>query len=230
MAVPVPEYLKQIAKITKEKPSFIILDLICTCGCTDFYVYQNKKNPDDEKKEKELEQKLSKRPLLSLTDWVDKTDGKRYWLKRNLFGKIVVKVPAPEFAGGDWRDHNVIKIKCDKCGQEHIIFDNKKHGYDAFADEFDKKHGCYAFADEEKRECSCEAIEFSQKKFKGSKDNLAGIRIQIRNSSSLDEFLEGEEGNVSEKEHSNAFSDITIYGNVKDLNGKKVDIFSEETA
>ena len=213
MAVPVPEYLKQIAKVTKEKENEILMDIVCNCGCSDFYVYQNKKNPEKEKQEKELEQKLNKNSFSSLASWVDKTDGKRYVVKRNIFGKIILKIPESELQSGDY--YNVIKIKCDKCEQEFIIFDNKKYGYDAFTN---------GVKDGDK------LLEFTQKMFRSSTKNLVKIIIGIRNDQTYNDFSDCLDEKPTFEQYTNAFSDITIYGYIIDLDNKKTTIHTEETA
>jgi len=213
MAVPVPEYLKQIAHVTKEKRSHILMDIVCKCGGSDFYVYRNKKNPEKEKQEKELERKLSKNPFSSLTSWVDIADGKRYIVQRSIFGRTIQKIPLSEFQAIDYR--NAIKIKCDKCGQEHIIFDNKKHGYDAFVD---------GVKDDD------DLPEFAQIEFRSSTKNLVKVIIRIDDDQTYDDFLDVFDEAPTFEQYTNAFSDITIYGLIIDLDNKKTTIHEEETA
>lgn len=111
----------------------------------------------------------------------------------------------------------IFKVKCNQCGQEHIIFDNRKHGYNAFAEE-------------NKKEYTYEDIYFSKKKFKESSNNTVKVRIKKFSEESIERFIEHIREKVTEDVYANAFLNITIYGFIQDLSDKKVTIYSGETA
>ena len=219
MSIPIPQYLKDNTRLISSKKESINLSLECNkCQSKIFSVYTNNGKSVIEK---------------SINDWWNRyneytqknkwkqfescicEDGRRYSVKRNFFGKIVDR-----YYTGDMPNIlsiSIIKVKCHKCRQEFILYDNRIHGYDAWATE--KDHG--------KTEHSYEGIEYNQRKFRGSKDNLVEIDLQIFNRPSLEAFIEAADENVTEEEYSNAFSEIAIYCKIKDLNNKKVIVESE---
>ena len=212
MSVPIPEYLKSIAKNEKVKSSNIVFDIVCECNNSEFLVFQNKKNEDDVKKEKIFHERTKN--WLSMERWTDKKTGIQYVVKRNLFGLITDKIPIDEVPT-DLNFHEIIKIKCSKCDNEYVIFDNKKHGYDALV-EGEKSENL--------------EIEFTQKKFRSSETHLSKIIVEVFNDTSLNQFIENTGLDFTAEQYSNAFSDISIYGFVVDLNDKKIVLYTEETA
>lgn len=107
-------------------------------------------------------------------------------------------------------ENAVIKIKCNECGAERVIFDERYHGYNAVASE--DRSG---------------AVE-RQDNFALVCDDAVAVQVKVENDATLDEFNENTGLDFSEDQYANAFSWITIY-KLNDK-GKATIIFDEETA
>jgi len=212
MKVIVPKYLDGWTQVKKNAKDSVVLEAVCECGHSEFLVFENivKRTAEQIEREKEIDAFEKRCGWRSIEGGVLE-DGKYYMYRKNLFGKIVDKV---EISDGT-KHTNIIKIKCAKCGKEHLAFDGRIHGYDAFVDMPVPSDGA--------------EIEFERWRFKSSKNNVFGIEIHIFNQYSFEEFCEENDG-CSEEDFSNAFGDITVYAKIKELNDKKVIIFSKETA
>lgn len=210
----VPQYLENISKIVKQSKSNVTLKLHCQCGLSEFKVFKNRPIEADRVAKDQWEKLINGRFDYGNVEQYSDQDGNRFIVRKNLFGKVIDKAKLNDMPR--YSETNIIKIICNHCGKEHIIFDNRIHGYDAFIDNNDN--------------FSYNGIEFAQKKFKGSNNNLLEIEIKIYNDLSFEQFCSQISKEATIEEHSNAFSDITIYGNVIDLNYKRVTVFSEETA
>ena len=209
----VPKYLEAWTRMKKNTEFSVKLDAVCECGHMDFYAFKNVIRKTAEQIENEKEYNEFEKRLKWRSSHVGiLKDGKSYVYRRNLFGVIVDKVELRE------SDHtNAVKIKCTKCGNEYIVFDNRLHGHDAITTEEQK---CF----------TCEQMEFEQKTLKKSENNIFGIEIEIIHDIPVEEFTEElNNGSMSIEDYSNAFGSITIYAVLRDLN-KKMEIFSEETA
>ena len=212
----IPKYLENWTQTKRNDKRFAVVEAVCGCGHTEFQVFKNiiVKSAEQIEKEKEIDAFEKRCGWRSIYGGI-LDDGKYYMYRKNIFGMIVDKV---ELSGRHSEYTNVIKVRCAKCGKEYTAFDNRIHGYDAFIDTLES----------ERRDADAE-IEYDRIKFKGSVSNTAEIRIDVSNELSMDEFLSGIGTPATPEEYSNAFSDITIYGIVKDLNNRKIEIFSEET-
>ena len=210
----VPKYLEGWTHVKKNATDAVVAMAVCKCGHTWFYAFRNiVVRTREEIEADEKFDKFVRRCLWRSFHMGPLKDGNLYYYRRNFLGIIVDKIRVSDILSDTT---SVVKIKCTECSEEYIAFDNRIHGYDA--------------STEEKVPISYEHMEFKQRKFKNSKDNIAEIEIRIINQLSFEEFSEGLDEAYSMEEYSNAFGSIDIYAKVKDLTGKKIEIFSEETA
>jgi len=212
MSILIPDYLKDYAVLEKNRKGYCDFSIKCECENMDFEIYKSELTNEEKEEQKRLEEAFIKRFGRGFEVNSDK-DGNVFYVKRNFLGQIVDKAPISEYP--DFNNKLVIKIKCNKCGKEIIIFDNQEHGYNAI------------FCTPEKQKYP--AI-FKQVIFKNTVNNLAGIRIRVYNDDTLEEFIEntGIE-DVSKETYLNAFSWIFIDALVRDKKNKKVKIHDEET-
>lgn len=201
--VDIPMYLKECTKVKKSSKDAIMLQVVCDCGCSNFYLLENLLDAEEENRINECENRFhSWRNIENYTDPTTKT---RYLVTRNVFGNIIDKIPISEIY--DIKRICVIKVRCDKCGKEKTIYDSRCNGYNAIvADKhFSSNNKVFRYKLLQK-----EALE---------------VEIKIRNNLTYDEFCEEVDERYT-KEFSNAFSSIAIYG-IKE--GKKKKYFEEET-
>ena len=200
----IPKHLKECTKVKKSSKDTITLQVLCDCGCSNFYLLENILDAEEENRIKAYEKRLhSWRNIENYTDPITRIG---YLVTRNVFGKISDRIPISEISNIE-RTH-IIKVKCAKCDKEKIIYDSRYHGYSAIVNNkpFSSNNKVYRYKLLQK-----ESVE---------------VEIKIRNDLTYDEFCE--EVDVSYiKEFSNAFSSIEIYG-IKE--GKKKKYFEEETA
>ena len=104
----------------------------------------------------------------------------------------------------------VAKIKCQHCGAEHLIFDNRCHGYSGMTDTHTQEELLY------------------QPHFRPKCRNAVGIEIKVENDPSIEIFKENTGLSFTEEQYSNAFSWIKVYAINPD--GKKSLILDFETA
>lgn len=105
----------------------------------------------------------------------------------------------------------IVKVICEKCGLEYVIFDNYKHGYDA------------TFI--EAKEDFLNDVE--PKNFKKTYPQSLEVYIKIYQEFSYNQF-KNEFENVNYDSYLNSFSNIDIYGT--NSKKKKIKICLEETA
>ena len=213
MSVPIPNYLKDIAVLEKQKETWVHFAVKCTCGCNKFLVFQNYFNREEKLMEKPYNDALMQIYCSNYARTTTKDeDGKvHYWRlyepSKGLEGKHeeIIVPERPVFSG-----IAVIKIKCADCGREYVIFDSRIHGYDGMTGEEDKE--AMGYVPHFKLKCK-EAVSLS---------------IKIENDESFDEFQENTDLGFTEEQYSDAFGWILVYK--VDENGKKVKIFDWETA
>lgn len=192
----------------------MILDIKCQCGSSKFKVFKNMPLESEIKSKEKWEKLINNRFRKGNVEQYSDQKGNIFIVRKNLFGKIIDKeklLDMPRYS-----KVNIIKIVCSQCQKEHLLYDNRLHGYDSFIDGI--------------KSCTNEKIEFKQQKFKGSISNLLEIKIRIYNDFSLEEFSSEVNPDITIEEYSNAYSDITIFGNIIDIDDKNVIVFSEETA
>lgn len=202
--VDVPIYLKECTKIRKIQEDTIILQVVCKCGCSVFYLLENVLDVEENNIIKTYEKRFSK--WGHIENYTDPITQIRYLVARNTFGRIVDKIPVSEIQ--DIRRTYIIKVECGECGNQSVIYDSRYYGYDAIV---------------KKEQLS---IAHKEYQYRLLHKNSMEVEIKIRNDLTYGEYCEEVEES-SAKEFSNAFSSIEIYG-IKD--GKKKKYFEKETA
>jgi hypothetical protein len=210
MSIPIPNNLIGISKIVNNKKN-LNLEIICSCGCNEFHVYKNIiiKSENQIKREREFIA-FVKRCRWRSYKASKFDDGILYAYRKNCFGKIVDKVPVP----GDLDDTEIIKVKCRKCGKEHILFDSRFNGYDSidYNDVFKDQN-----------------YKFRLKKYRNSDDNFLIIGVAVSNENTLEDFINAYGRIVDNEFYSNAYSWIMIVGFYTNQKGKKTIILDRET-
>ncbi|MBR5119527.1 MAG: hypothetical protein IKV02_00885 [Clostridia bacterium] len=212
MSVPIPNYLKHMAVFDKCKSNWTYFSIECTCGCNRFEIYENHPTKEENallKPYYEAWDEIHANKPRKIT--VDENGNKHYWrlfepLKGLDGAHEEIIVPERPFFSGI----TVIKVKCTECGKEHVVFDNRLHGYDGMAGEETK-----------------ETLEY-EPHFKRKCKDIVSLYIKIENDESFEEFQENTDLGFSEEQYSDAFSWITIY-KVNEF-GKKAKIFDWESA
>ncbi len=213
MSVPIPNYLKHIATLDKQQKTWAHFSIKCTCGCDKFFVYQNCLNKEEKALEKPYNHAMweiyvSDKPRKRTVD----EDGKvHYWrlfepLKGLEGAHEELIVPDCPF----FLMIKVIKIKCVDCEKEHLVFDNRIHGYDGMTGEHTQ-----------------ETLEYNPH-FKLKCKDIVSLQIKIENDESFEEFQKNTDLGFTEDQYSDSFSWIVIYK--IDKKGKKTKIFDCETA
>lgn len=202
--VDVPLYLKECTKTKNCTKDAIILQVLCNCGCSAFYLLENILDIEEDNMIKAYEKRFSK--WGHIEKYTDPITQISYLVAKNTFGKIIDKIPVSEIQ--DIKRTHIIKVECSKCGKQIILYDNRYHGYDAIVtkDQISIVHKEYQY-------------RLIQKK-------PMEVEIKIRNDLSYGEYCKTID-ETSTKEFSNAFSSIEIYG-IKDSKKKKY--FEEETS
>ena len=197
----IPPHLVGMSTIEKIKTEEVFLNIVCTCACEVFAVYKNKiaKTEEERKGIKEYEAFHMKYMMGVGYKIGELEDGIKYAYKKNIFGKIKEKVRYYEL---DYTQ--IIKIKCDTCGKEYVIYDSRVHGEDSFATNDTVKTKNY---------------NFSQKKLKDGKP--AKIKVEIL-------FHDSIENALPDDFDSDSFIGIAITALGSD--GKKTKILDEYTS
>ena len=191
----IPEYLQEISETIKKTKNTVTIKLKCNCGGSDFKVYKSVEQDivDIEHGFKEI----------------IRDNGELYLVKRNFFGKIIKRIKCDNMFCE--KPRKIIKVKCEKCGIEHIIFDNYKHGYDAIINKYEGNAAN-----------SNDLVEF-----KLCYSHPMEVFLKIYQDILYDDFKE-EFHDLDFNTYLYSFSNIDIYG-VASKN-KKINIYSEETA
>jgi len=191
----IPRHLEKICDIIETSKNSFVAKIKCKCGCNHFIVYEfiefNNTNV---------------KPVFSE---IIRENDKLYFVKRNFFGNITEKLECENTFGKKQR--KIIKVKCEKCGAEYVLFDNYKHGYDAV---FSKKE----ISD------SKDEIAF---KYKKAFPQSVEVFVKIYQDVSYDQFKEEFE-DIDYSTYLNSFGNIEIYS--MNSKSKKLKICSEETA
>ena len=210
--IPVPAYLKEKTQIVSASNSWISLSLFCSCGCRAFIPYINCYTAEEELLMKPyydaLNYLLSGCPASTCTKDEDGT--LHHWRLLTHAGltgpkEEVFIPPKPFFAG-----ITVVKVKCEICGAEHIVFDSRYHGYEGISSDHTQEELLY------------------QPCFRPKCRSALGIEIKVENDPSLEAFVENTGLQFTEEQYSNAYSWIKIYAVNPD--GKKRMFFDHETA
>lgn len=209
--VPIPDYLAHISIHDKSKDNLTTFSLRCPCGNNTFFFYENVLTPEEKKEIRPYYDALHYlygRDGYGSRMTVDENGTRHLWKLLNRDGSEKEEVflpPKPFYAGV-----TVIKVKCASCGQEHILFNSRIHGYDGMTSE--KEPDVLAY----------------QPLFKQKGRQSSRIIIKIKNDPSYEEFNSQPGLAFDEQQYSNSFSWIVIYG--IDGGGKKKKLFDCETA
>ena len=212
MAIPIPKYLRHIAKLIKQQKTWTCFGICCTCGCKDFFIYQNYLNKEEMLLEKPYYDALTEMFSAGASMCTQDEDGtlhhwKLYEPSKGLKGKHeeMFLPDRPYFSG-----IVVIKIRCPKCGKEYLIFDSRIHGYDGMTSKKDQA-----------------TMEY-EPHFKLKCKEAVALEVKIENDKSLEDFQDNTDLDFTEEQYSDAFSWIIIYR--INNNGKKAKIFDWESA
>ncbi|MBQ4345693.1 MAG: hypothetical protein IJC75_01005 [Oscillospiraceae bacterium] len=123
----VPTHLRQIAVPENDR-----LRLQCPCGCGSFLLYRNGYSPEEQAVLDAYEAECSKLLRHGTICGKSDADGTVHIYRRRfgLFRQEIVLPERPFFA-----DITVIKAICAECNTEHLLFDNRLHGYDALTEQ-----------------------------------------------------------------------------------------------
>lgn len=214
----VPVYLKEIAYNCVQKKKSVIFDLKCTCGNETFKLMKGKTN--ELKKREEQWDKYWKKyrfiPILAFGDAIERKSGKRYWFGRTFFDIRIGKFYTDDSPAV--MDLCVVKAICSNCGKEHILFDNRNHGYDTLSEIVDTQRlGVVGmpFADE------------SLLKFRACQSKNCSVKVAVQNTLTMEDFYETFGDDATEECYSLAFSWITI---ISTNEGKSRTVLDLETA
>lgn len=210
--IPVPEYLKAIAKNVKAKREWTSFTLACRCGCQTFMPYMNYFTAEEKKLLEpyydSLHNALS--GCWATTCTVDEDGTLHHW---KMFTPAGLNGPKEEVFFAEepfFAKVAVLKIVCQECGAEYLVFDSRCHGYDAVTGDRTEEEMRY------------------QPHFKPKCTHEVGIEIKVENDPSLEAFQENSGLMFTEKQYSSAFSWVKVYAVKQD--GKKRVILDCETA
>lgn len=210
--IPVPDYLSPYAQIVKTSKTWSSFTFSCICGCHSFIPFVNYYT---------LEEETAMKPYYDALNYcftgawastcTKDDDGTLHRWK--LFTPAGLDGPKEEVFIPDkpfFANIMAVKIKCTHCGEDHLIFDSRYHGYDGMT-------GTHT-----------EEVLNYQPHFRAKCRSAVGIEIKVENDPSLESFEENTGIRFTEMQYSNAFSFIKIYAVNPD--GKKRMIFECETA
>ena len=214
-----PAHLREIAHNPIQRKKSLCFDLKCTCGNETFKIMKGKTHEEKQSDEKwnNYWKKYRFVPIFSFTSTIERESKKVYFYGSTFFGIRVGKLYVEDLHFV--KDLCVVKAVCPNCSKEFVLFDNRKHGYDALSDILDAQElgaNGFPFADEKNL------------KFRNSCRGKEGaITVAIQNYLPLDDFYETFGENASDEDYSIAFSWITIIATV---GNKKHIILDAETS
>ena len=109
-----------------------MLRLQCPCGCELFLLYRNAYSSEEQAVLDAYEAECSKLLRHGTICGKSDADGTVHIYRRRfgLFRHEIILPERPSFA-----DITVIKAICAECSTEHLLFDNRLHGYDALTEQ-----------------------------------------------------------------------------------------------
>lgn len=132
--LPVPRHLRGIAAEVRQTAYSVKVRLRCPCGCECFRVEKNTWT-EAEKREMEAHEAALKKVICGYT-FRRLPDG-RFQHRRNLFGLIPLRWKYFDMPQAPcWWDVQCIRIICAACQAEHLVFDSRLHGFEAWAAEW----------------------------------------------------------------------------------------------
>ena len=206
----IPHYLREVSTELKVRGGRTTFAISCVCGCDLFDVFVNAHTPEENalldayRKEYERVYRGSYAGMCTIDDM-----GHRHWWKFVVPG-IKIEVFPPEMP--PFASVMCWKLRCSVCGKEHLIFDNRFHGYDGV---FCSEHSDRNYQP-----------RFQQRKFR---DGLPRrIEITTENDTTIEEFRENTGIDCNYDTYSNAFGWISVHA--IDSRGKRSRILDAETA
>ena len=162
--------------------------------CDTFSLYENTFTVEESKIIHLYEEKFTKtfKEIETYTITRDDNGKLHHWKLYTPFGihgfkKEIYPPQEPFFAS-----IKLIKVKCSCCKKDHILFDNRIHGYDGTFNEV------------------AEDVINYKPLFK-QMYNDARIEIKVENDPSLDDFIKNTGIECNENQYSNAYGYISIY-------------------
>lgn len=205
----IPRHLRPIARQLPNKKNCQRLSLVCLCGCEEFYIYVNRYTPE-EQAEIDAWNEAMKKEIgrgYAIEGRMEPDGTMRHWRLIFPFIKREIFPPSPPAA----MNIEVLKVRCAGCDEEHLVFDNRFHGYDGTlcADEIRSY-----------------TPTFVQRRFRDGKPRRVELSLEY------EEDLEEFEAAIGEKSDPDTFTDsfswITIYA--IDSDGKRTKLLDSETA
>ncbi|MDR2090325.1 MAG: hypothetical protein LBP62_01525 [Clostridiales bacterium] len=228
MAVPIPQYLRQIGVFRSAKDENLTFSIRCTCGGETFTLLKNvpkkaKLSKEDREKvsatkkwEREFYKRIAGLPFrCSISDQCLEDGGRKITVSRrsknggiyetHTFKKGGIPLGFNEMNALCPEDYTVIiKAVCDRCKKEHLIFDSRVHGCDAA--ENDKK-------------------DLEEYLFKTRNERVT-VEISIKNYWDFEDV----EGNGNEGFTAGGYSDMFNYISIRAVtaDGKKLNVHRDE--
>ena len=190
----IPKYLREISDVINTSKNVAIAKIRCKCGCNRFIAYKYTT--------------LVKPNIKHGLNEIIRENNELYLIKRNFFGKIIKKIKYSDTFYE--KPRNVVKVKCQKCNSEYILFDNFKHGYDAINTDY-----------------SNAILSDISTGFEEVYHQSLEVFVKIHQDISYDLFQE-EFKKMNFENYLNSFDNIEIYGITS--NSKKINIWLEETS
>lgn len=220
VTIPIPRYLDRVGIAEEQKDNFLSVKLKCSCGHEKFEVYKGSSETNAE----ELKAWYKKREQYfnsfeeEIYGYASRSDENGFYMTGlALVDNGKKQIHVGRFYYNDKPVsvvYNVIKIKCAKCGEEYILFDNSRYGYDGMSCRGEKK-------------ADYGTMKFKRVKRKISTDLIYEVKIKIENEPTFEDFKKASGESYTAEEYSEGFSWISIY---IFANGSTVKIYDEETA
>jgi hypothetical protein len=209
MSIPIPDYIKNIARTAHSNKNWLTVSIHCECGSDEFFLYKSKFPKEAQEMVKQNNDEYIKvlGGHMPHFRW-DEDKILRTYIREGRVEKEIILPKPLSFAA-----LVVYKVKCNKCKKEYVIFDNSIHGYDAVNTDSAPKMPDFQ-------------LEFTERAFKDNSPKR--IHIKYENNESIEEFFDSTDEEVNELKYSNSFSWIVIYAIGQ--NSKKTQVYSEETA
>jgi hypothetical protein len=206
----IPEYLRPIAREIRVKGNRSTCAIQCPCGSQRFHIYHNKFTDAEKAAYDQYREEYERIFRGSYASMCTRDDEGNLHHWKLVFPGIKIEVfppmSLPFSTVVSWR------ARCCACGAEHLIFDNRIHGYD----------GVFC-TDQE----TCDYLpHYVQRAFRDKEPRR--IEITTENDPTLEEFRENTGIQCEQGPYSNAFGWISAVAvNEK---GKKTKLFDYETA
>lgn len=190
----IPKHLREISDVINSSKTFEVAKIKCECGCSRFIVYKNLVP-------------LNPTIKYGLNEIVREKD-KLFLIKRNFWGKIIEKIECSDTFNE--KPRNVIKVICQNCDSEYVLFDNYLHGYDAINNHFGST-----------------TLHNASTEFKKVHPQSLEVFVKIHQDVSYDVFQKEFES-LDFETYLNSFGSIEIYSITS--NSQKIKICLEETS